>query len=64
MPGSRSLSASTAGVAPGAITTTCAPLSTSSGSRRCATLPAPTTTTLRPVSRSPTRYGFSVTRQL
>ncbi len=47
--------ASTERVALREMTCTSAPLAISSGRRRCATLPPPTTTTFLPVSRSPTR---------
>ncbi len=47
-------SPSIAGVTRGDTTWTSAPEAISVGTRRCATLPPPTTTTLRPASRSPT----------
>jgi hypothetical protein len=47
--------ASTDGVASRAITWTSAPAAISNGSRRWATVPPPTTTTLRPSRRNPTR---------
>src|SRR3984957_4590561 len=53
------LIASTERVALRATTCTSAPLATSNGSRRWATLPPPTTTTFFPASRRPARYGFS-----
>src|ERR1700722_17923377 len=53
------LIASTERVALRAMTCTSAPLATSNGRRRWATLPPPTTTTFLPASRRPARYGFS-----
>ena len=47
--------ASTAGVAALAMTWMSAPLAMSRPSRRCATVPPPTTTTFLPASRTPTR---------
>ena len=51
------LIASTAGVADLEMTCTSAPVAISSGMRRWATVPPPTTTTFLPASRRPTRYG-------